>query len=429
MCDHDQSKDSCSYSGWPWPSSSSSGRFKNRADYHGSSDITAMKTQIDMGSALVDQGLLDDAEACYRRELALAPDDPLIHSRLGQVHFGKSEYDEALKCYKRALQLFPESPDVLMNFSNLLLSTGHYPEGWECYAARFQANQGIKGRDFTYREWSGEPLDGKAILLWGEQGIGDEILFANQIREVMAAASLCVIECNAKLVPLFERSFRAARVVPATAPAHPTTLGPFDFQCAFGNLPRWLRPSLSSYPMHHGYLSADPNRIAYWRSRLLSLGKGLKIGFTWRSSNLTGNRHLYCTALGQWGPIFSFPHAHFINLQYDECATEIDEARCRFGVTLHRFSEVDLLNDLDEAAALTKAVDLVISAPTASGFLAGALGVPTWLLDYGNKWQTLGSDHFPWFPSVRRFARRWNQPWDETIIELADSLGKYPASI
>lgn len=113
---------------------------------------------------------------------------------------------------------------------------------------------------------------------------------------------------------------------------------------------------------------------------------------------------------------------HFVNLQYGACADELDGARRRFGVPLHAFEEVDLFNDLAEAAALNLALDLVISAPTATAFLSAALGVPTWMMSYGTPWQTLGTDHVPWFPAMRCFPKHRNQPWDDISDAIATAL-------
>jgi hypothetical protein len=137
-----------------------------------------------------------------------------------------------------------------------------------------------------------------------------------------------------------------------------------------------------------------------------------------------GSRMLYYTTLDLWGPIFSTPGVHFVNLQYDKCDSELDAARQQFGIPLHTFPELDLLNDLDDAAAFTQALDLVISAGTSTNIMAAALGKPTWLIDYTKGWPMLGTDYMPWFPTQRNFCRHWNQPWNEVIADVAQLLGE-----
>jgi hypothetical protein len=211
-------------------------------------------------------------------------------------------------------------------------------------------------------------------------------------------------------------------VVPRTEPPHPDTARGFDFQSPSGSLARWLRPDIGAFPARRAHLAADAGRTARWRERLAALGAGLKVGFSWRSTNLKGARALACTTLAEWGPIFAVPGVQFVCVQYDDCRAELEEARQRFGIPLHAFPEVDLYNDLDEAAALKSALDLVISAPTAVSFLSAALGVPTWQMSYGADWHAHGTDRNLWFPAMVIFRRSWDQQWDTVIAAIAERL-------
>ena len=306
-----------------------------------------------------------------------------------------------------------------MNLGFSQLSCGQLSEGWKNHEFRVALD---RKRFARHPSWAGESLTGKAILIWGEQGIGDEIIFASLYAEVIAQAARCVIECAPKLVPLFTRSFPAATVVAKTEPPHPATLNDLDCQCAAGSLAQWLRPNLASFPLTNTFLTPDPARVAHWRMQLTELGPGPKIGFCWRSSLATGERTLHYTTLDQWGPIFSTQGLHFINLQYDECRSELNQAKAQFSMPLHAFTEIDMYNNLDETAALIQALDLVISAPTAVSTIAAALGVDTWVMSYGTTWEAHGTDHTPWFPTLKYFNRTWNHTWDETIELLADQL-------
>jgi hypothetical protein len=211
-------------------------------------------------------------------------------------------------------------------------------------------------------------------------------------------------------------------VVAKTIPPHPATQTIADYQCPAGSLAQWLRPNLKSFPATNSYLKADPARVTYWKARLDELGPEPKIGFCWRSSLKTGERNLYYTKLNQWGPILTVPDAHFINLQYDECSTELSEAQQLFGTRLHMFSEVDMYNDLDETAALIKALDLVISAPTSVYTIASSLGVNTWMMTYSMPWFMHNTRYCPWYPTLRVFIRQWNQSWEEVIEYTAQQL-------
>jgi len=372
-----------------------------------------------LANALQFLGDLEGAAACSYQALGLWPKDVPGLTNLGNILNRLGRDDEAIQCYEIALALDPGNTAALYNRSFSMLCMGRLAEGWADYDYRPPRSE---MRHATLPHWSGEDLTGKSIVIWGEQGIGDELLFASMYAEVIERAGRCVIECHSKLLPLFTRTFTQAQVTVKTNPPDPAIVDNLDYQCAAGSLARWLRPTLASFPERESYLTPSADRVEYWRDRLAQLGSGPKIGFCWRSMKNHGSRMLYYTKLDLWGPILSTPGVHFVNLQYDECDDELDAARQQFGVPLHAFPEVDLLNDLDEASALTQALDLVISAGTASSVIAAGLGVPTWLIEHTRGWDMLGTEYNPWLPTSRKFCRNWNQPWSEVIAEIAQLL-------
>ena len=372
-----------------------------------------------LSGALKELGKLDEAEVSCRRALTIKPDSVEAQSNLGIVLQAKGHFEAAMDSHLKTLELKPGFQEARMNLGYAQLACGRLSEGWKNHEFRTDLD---KKRFPHLPFWAGENLHGKTLLISCEQGIGDEIMFASLYSEIITQADHCVIECTAKLIPLFTRSFPHAHMVPKLKSPHPETQTSFDYQCSAGSLAQWLRPNIESFPQQNKFLQANPARVAYWKQRLAELGPEPKIGFCWRSSLATGERPLHYTDLSQWGPIFVLQGAHFINLQYDKCSAELYEARQQFGVPLHDFSEVDMYNDLDETAALIHALDLVISAPTAVSAIAAALGVNTWVMAYGISWETHGTNHNPWFPSMQFFSRRWDQTWDGIIKHVAEQL-------
>ena len=375
-----------------------------------------------LGIALKDLGQLDDAVACYRRALEVKPDYAEVYSNLGDTLQAFGQSDSAVESYQRALELQPDNAKTHYNLGFAYLSLGKLGDGWDKYEGRWQVT-GVK-RPFPYPWWEGGDLTGKTILVWGEQGVGDEIIFAGMLPDVIQAAGHCVVECDLRLVALFARSFPQAEIVPRSKPPHPRLSQPdIQLQCPMGSLPRWLRSSLESFPQHHGYLKADLERVAFWKRRLDALGSAPKVGVTWRSKLRNIPRDIHYTELSQWGPILTAPGSVFVNLQYDNCRAELEAAREQFGVEIHAWDDIDLMNDLDEAAALTCALDLVISANTSVFSMAGALGKPVWLLNLKNDWAALGTGAMPWFPDTRLFVKGNAQNnWDAVIEDIAEAL-------
>jgi Flp pilus assembly protein TadD len=376
------------------------------------------------GNVLRELGRLDAAVGAYRRAVELCPDIPQVHHNLGIALYGDGRnIAEATACFERALASQPDLADARLSYALALLAQGDFDRGWREYEWRLAPDRGkqrVPVPSLPYPQWAGEDLAGKSIIVWGEQGVGDQIQFAGLTPELLERADRCTVLCLPKLVALFSRSFPKAGVTAKIVPAEMAQR--FDFQCAAASLARWLRPTLASFPDRRNYLVAGQSRVGYWRGRFAALGDGLKIGFSWRSHNMQGERALSCTELGQWAALFSIPGVHWICLQYDECRRELKEARARFGVTLHELAEVDMFDDLDETAAVISALDLVISAPTTVSVLAAALGIETWQLTFGADWQTHGTQHNPWYPALRRFPRAWNEDWEEVIAKVAAQL-------
>jgi tetratricopeptide (TPR) repeat protein len=399
-----------------------------RFDEAEASFVAALRIKNDFSEAYHNYGLLllhrgepDRALAYFETALTLRPSVPETVSCIGHALRYLGRYDEALTRYDEALAIRPDFGDAVLNRCHTYLVLGDFERGWREFDRRFVATD-TRRRNFAFPVWSGEDLAGKVILVWGEQGVGDQIQFASLLPDMVERAGRCIYECAGKLVPLLARSFPGALIVARADPPHPATQGEVDYQIAVGSAARWLRPTLESFPRRAGYLVADEARVGYWRERLEGLGAGLKVGFCWRSNNLKGERALSCTRLEQWGELFGVPGVQWVCLQYDECEEELEAARSRFGVALQRFGEVDYFDDLDEVAALMKALDLVISAPTTVSVQAAALGVEVWQMHYGVYWQSHGTAGNPWFPTLVPYKRRWDQDWSEILAQLADQL-------
>jgi tetratricopeptide (TPR) repeat protein len=377
---------------------------------------------VNLSNMLRREDRLEEAVECLRAAIRLHPESAEAQHNLGKALYENGRGPEALAPFERAATLAPGDADMRYNYSEALLSAGKLGRGWEEYEFRFEmSHDATPRRPFGQPRWRGEDPAGKTLLVWAEQGIGDEILFAALYEDLVESGARCLFECAPKLVPLFTRSFPGAQVVPRSDPPHPLTAEGIDYQCAAGSVARYLRPTLESFPSRP-FLAADEARVQYWRERYAALGPGLKVGFGWRSSNLRGKRVLACTRLEQWGPLFAVPGVHWVCLQYDQCEAELAAARREFGVELHRFGEVDYFDDLAEVAAMMKALDLVISAPTEVSLQAAALGVETWQMSYGPDWQTHGTEGNVWLPRTVRFERRRGETWPEVLETVASRL-------
>ena len=379
-----------------------------------------------LGASYSSLGLTDKAAECFRKAIELQPDCADAYFNLANLCRDRGNADVALENYNKVLALQPEHKGNRWNRSFVLLKQGDLIRGWDDYEWRWKRDEFIKenARPFSYPYWDGSSLEGKTILVWTEQGVGDDIIFASMLPEVIAACGHCILETQFKLVSLYARSFPKAEVVPRLDPPLARTLQPdIQWQISIASLPQFLRLTLDNFPLHKGYLIPDPQRVIFWKDRINALGNGPKVGISWRSMLSHRNRDFCYTELSEWKAILSVPGVTFVNLQYDECREELDNAEQQFGTRVHAFDDIDLRNNLDEAAALTSTLDLVIAPNTSVFAMAGALGKPVWLLNPENDWGTLGTDHIPWFPDTRLFVKSNAQNnWDTVIGDIAEAL-------
>jgi tetratricopeptide (TPR) repeat protein len=391
-----------------------------------------------LATVLNEDGRVEDGLVFYQEALRLDPSFARVWHNLGYAYIHLGRCEESLDAYDRALALSTnhhERIEALHSRSICLMAMGKLDEGFREYEVRNHHEfRTFVAHHTKAPRWRGEPLESKRMLVVGEQGLGDEVMFANVLpdlaRQVGERGKL-QIAVDPRLIPIFKRSFPLAEVgryehrkldgmEVRICPWALTDGGP-DYYASFGTPLHLLRKSISDFPKQ-AYLRADDARTSMFRARLAALGPGPYVGVCWRSMVLGAKRRKYFSAIEGWGPILSTPGVTFVNLQYGEVRAELDIAREKFGVTIHNFADLNLKDDLDGAAALTSACDLVLSAPTAAAAMAGALGKEVWFLVAAPVWPQLGTDHYPWYAKSRVIACEKFADWDTLMPKVRDEL-------
>ena len=377
-----------------------------------------------LANALLETGDLEEAEACYRKALSFNEKSAYLLAGLGDALRELGRFSESLECYQESIELAPDNQEVQWNIALTLLGMGNLSDGWLAYDWRLQAGRTFRG--FGYPEWDGSSLADKTLLIYAEQGIGDEILFASCIHDVIAMVGRCIIECEPRLADLYQRSFPRAivRGVMRNDTSWAKELEPIDAQIPVGSLPLYLRRDFSSFPAQARYLLADPERSLFWIRHLQeAYPAGLKVGVIWRSGVMDGRRKRRFSQLSQWRELLSTPGVTFFNLQYDLQDDELESFEQETGIRLNRLEGLDLKRDFNELAACLTALDLIIGAGTSTVALAAALGKPVWKLDpFMHGLVDLGMDYSPWFPSVRIFRQPHWQDWDAPLRAITQEL-------
>jgi tetratricopeptide (TPR) repeat protein len=391
-------------------------------------DPQLSSARTNLGNLFKSEGELEAAMDELERAVLLDAESARAHGNLGIARMAGGDLQGAEDALRRAIEIDPEFAEAHYNLSMVLLMAGQFKAGWEKYEWRWRCPDfPSTRRDFPYPRWQGEALSGRTLLIWSEQGVGDEIMFANAIPTVMDSGAKVVIECNPRFKPLFARSFAGALVVERADPPDPAIAAArIDFQISAGSLSRHLRPSKAAFPLAPGfYLRAEQARAHALRERYDACGEGLMIGISWRSANpvVGGERSAPLTL---WDDLLTRPGCVFVNLQYGEVADELAETRERLGVTIHRDAEIDPLASMDDWAAQIAAMDLVISVDNSTVQLSGALGIPTWtLLTRVPEWRWLmDGDESPWHPLIRIFRQPAPGDWATVFTDVLRALDR-----
>ncbi len=280
---------------------------------------------------------------------------------------------------------------------------------------------------YPYPRWSGEPLVDAVLLVHGEQGVGDEILFATCYEHLLDRAAHCVLICDPRLAPLFRRSFPEADVIGyerrkdhQPAPLSRTV----DWQVPAGSVPRFFRRRADDFPRRRQFLHTDPQLAQEWRNRLAALGGAMRVGISSRAGGQPAEHHRRSTNLADWQPLLAVPGVRWINLQYGDTSQECAWAKTELGITIHDWADGDPLIDLDGFAARLAALDLVISVGNATVHLAGALGVTTWaILPQTPNWRWgLQGEQSLWYASVRLVRQAAEGLWEPVFQKVAQDL-------
>jgi len=340
--------------------------------------------------------------------------------------------EESIQAYHRAIHIQPDHAGAHRNLGIILLLKGNLPQGWKEYEWRLKCDDITSTkRIFPQPAWDGTNLNGKSILIWTRQGIGDEVMFVSMLDNLRQMSANIIVECKERLVPLFQRSFPDTQFVLQENPPNLQLLNPdIDYQIPIGSLGQWLRTDGDSFKQSkQPYLIACTNRSAKIKTRYQKLAAGkLLVGISWKSTGINQRRALLkSTMLEDWTSILSQQDCCFINLQYGDVKEELEQFQQQTDLMIYQDEEIDSLRNLDDFAAQVSALDLVISIDNTTVHMAGALGKKVWtLLPYIPDWRwMLEREDTPWYPSMRLFRQSETRTWSGVFDQVRLVLEQY----
>ena len=427
-----------------------------------------------LACVLRDQKRYGDAVETLRALLGLEPESPVLWNTLGTVLSDQGDMVTALTFFEEALRHNPAFAKARYNRANarqplgdplgaledidaalpgaespyerammtmaramLLMTLGRIPEGFEAYEIRLDPHLPDAMRVAVEApRWDpkSEDIRGKRLLIMGEQGIADEMVFGTCIGDAIAAVGpegQVYVAVEPRLTGLFQRAFPGAIVgghrsvklegrITRYAPFVEELEGGVDAWIPMASMLAVFRPSIESFPDRRGYLAADPDKLAHWKAELEKLGPGLKVGLHWKSLVLTGVRARYFSSFERWKPVLTTPGAVMVNLQCGDVADDLAAAEAA-GVSIWT-PPIDLKNDLEDVAALSAALDVVIGPGIAGTNLAAAVGGTAWMITAPDDWHYLATDKYPFYPHLRFFRREGFADWEKAITEIRAAL-------
>ncbi len=423
-----------------------------------------------------DQKRYGDAVETLRALLGVEPESPVLWNTLGTVLSDQGDMATAMTFFEEALRLNPDFAKARYNRANarqplgdaagaledldaalpgaenpyerammnmaramLLMTLGRIPEGFEAYEVRLDRNLPEAMRVAAPApRWdpATDSIVGKRLLIVGEQGLADEMVFGTCIGDAIDAVGpdgQVFVAVESRLVGLFQRAWPAAAVGAHRSvklEGRITRHVPFiedlpegegiDAWTPMASLLAVYRPSLDRFPDRRGYLPPLPDKVARWKAELETLGPGLKVGLHWKSLVLTGSRARYFSSFERWRPVLETPGAVMVNLQCGDVAEDLAAAEAA-GIRIWT-PPIDLKDDLEDVAALSAALDVVIGPGIAGTNLAAAVGANTWMINAPDDWHFLGSDRYPFYPGLRHFRRDGFDQWEPVMERIRDAL-------
>ena len=362
-----------------------------------------------LGTALGDLNHIEDARQAYITANMLDESNVSTYINLAQIEEKLGKRIEAKTLYEKVLlrpNITPNEAELVKYYlSYSYLYFGDLKRGWAHYDLGFGSLLPIGAlrslRKFSHPRWSGENLNGQKLLIWREQGLGDEIVFSTCLFDVASLGINVILECEPRLIPAYKRTFpqwqiRAELVGVDRYPI----VNDFDLQCPLGSLPGIFRNEINDFNYDKTLFTPTPDLKEKYAALLAPYKDKLLVGISWRGGKLSVLRNNNYTSLLDWKEILKLKNCQFVNLQYGECEEELVEVEELYNVKIIRWPDLDLKNDLESVMALVSNLHHVVSVGTAIATIAPALGIHTIFLTQPS-WLTLGEkDKFPWFDCV-----------------------------
>ena len=404
--------------------------YANQGENQKAIEIALKTVQIDptnadaynnLGASLHAVSRNDDANIAFQTAVDLNPKH--FTARLNLANNLVDQDERKIREINETVENFgaqiPERSKIgaLHNTAFAYLRLGQLEKGWERlehgFSPLIDSNRGRRPqRNFDVPRWHGEALNGRRLLVWREQGLGDEIMFGSMLTELIGIDGQVIFECEPRLVQLMTQSFPAFKVRPELYRAvypHDSPYDDFDVQIPMGSLAAIYRRRIEDFDRSAPYLVVDTAKQADYAARMAQAAAGKKlVGLCWRSGVVSPTRGNSYTLLSDWDDLFKDPDVCVVNLQYGKCEDELLAVEKDYNIKILRWEDTNLQSDLDAVAAIMANLDVVCSVGTVVAQFGGAMGIPTLMCANQYYWTSFGTKRYPFFPDIHLFVDEYN---------------------
>jgi tetratricopeptide (TPR) repeat protein len=374
------------------------------------------------GCAFQALGDFDSAIRYFQKCLSMTPLNSEAHNNLGFCLSVKGDSEGAITSYRQAIEIAPEYADAYHNLSIELLANENFRQGFSLNEWRWKRTKTAQSFLVSSKPiWNGH--DSGALFVWKEQGIGDQIMFASIIPELHQRCSKLIVQCDDRLIPLFERSFPSDIVYQSAGSVVDESL--YDFHLPIGSLPRFFRNSGENFSKtSNGYLFHDNNRSSLLRSKILTGKKKRLIGISWMTVSPILHAKQRNVDLMELVQALDSPEIQLVSLQYGDVFDQIERLNAEFGYSIIKTSEIDNSNDIEGLASLIMACDQIVSTTNVTVHLAGALGANVVaLLPKSARWiWGRKQSYCRWYSGVLPYSQNVTGDWTNVLAKVSKDL-------
>lgn len=376
-----------------------------------------------LGMCLKSMGRLGDAMLAFQRAIRIKPEAD-YYNNVASMMINCAQAQKCLDACDAAINMEPNHPQANWNRALAYLELGRWKEGWEGYRWGYRA-MGRANRQYDATQWDGKPTG--TLVVFGEQGIGDEVLFNTVLHEAYERCHQLIIDCHPRLVEMFQRSFPKAHVYGTRKVLNIEWFYKYekiDAKCSIADLPRMFRNTDGSFP-DGDYIVTDPNRDGLARTWLKTLPPGFRVGVSWQGGTPATHTEFRCVAPPILEPLFRVPGITWVNLQYGELTEKVAQAiEQDHSAKIH--TNKALIDDFDSLTSLAGQCDLVISVDQSLVWQCGSIGKECWVLMPDRtswRWPHRFGNRTPWAASLKLFRQNpGDHTWPHVVERVKDAL-------